>query len=96
MNQPQTGSGSDPTNPHSDRPGRGRVRLTPHGCRSRMAGLALVFLCLTVYVPGLRSIPPVDRDEARFAQASRQMFESVAGTPGYMYSQQLLRAIGKD
>ncbi|MCH9058014.1 MAG: glycosyltransferase family 39 protein [Planctomycetes bacterium] len=47
-----------------------------------MAGLALVFLCLTVYVPGLHSIPPVDRDEARFAQASRQMFESVAGIPG--------------
>lgn len=29
-------------------------------------------------LPGLWAIPPVDRDECRFAQASRQMFESVA------------------
>lgn len=34
-------------------------------------------LCLAVYLPGIRSIPPVDRDESRFAQASRQMFESL-------------------
>src|SRR4051812_42978968 len=45
--------------------------------------LLLVLLCLAVYLPGLRSIPPVDRDESRFAQASRQMLEGgVAGTPG--------------
>jgi 4-amino-4-deoxy-L-arabinose transferase-like glycosyltransferase len=37
-----------------------------------------VLLCAAVYLPGMFSIPPVDRDEARFAQASRQMFESVA------------------
>lgn len=29
-----------------------------------------------MYVPGLVSLPPVDRDESRFAQASRQMFAS--------------------
>lgn len=39
-------------------------------------GLVLVVLCLAVYLPGLMSIPPVDRDESRFAQASRQMIES--------------------
>ncbi|MGD9690003.1 MAG: ArnT family glycosyltransferase [Phycisphaerales bacterium] len=44
--------------------------------RSWRAAAALVLLCLTVYLPGLWSIPPVDRDEARFAQASRQMFEA--------------------
>lgn len=38
----------------------------------------LVLLCLAVYVPGLRALPTVDRDEARFAQASRQMFEAAA------------------
>lgn len=43
-----------------------------------MGGLALVLLALAVYLPGFFTIPPVDRDEARFAQASRQMFESVA------------------
>lgn len=31
-----------------------------------------------MYLPGLWSIPPVDRDECRFAQASRQMFEAHA------------------
>ncbi len=31
---------------------------------------------MAVYLPGLWSIPPVDRDECRFAQASRQMFEA--------------------
>jgi 4-amino-4-deoxy-L-arabinose transferase-like glycosyltransferase len=31
-----------------------------------------------VYLPGLWTIPVIDRDEARFAQASRQMFESAA------------------
>ncbi len=41
-------------------------------------GLALLLLCAAVYIPGQTSLPPVDRDECRFAQASRQMFESVA------------------
>ena len=36
----------------------------------------LLLLCLAVYLPGLTSIPVIDRDEARFAQASRQMLES--------------------
>ncbi len=38
----------------------------------------LVAVCLVCYLPGLFSTPPIDRDEARFAQASRQMLESVA------------------
>jgi len=36
----------------------------------------LLLLCLILYAPGLASIPPVDRDEARFAQATRQMLET--------------------
>jgi 4-amino-4-deoxy-L-arabinose transferase-like glycosyltransferase len=36
----------------------------------------LCFLCLLLYAPGLAAIPPVDRDEARFAQATRQMVET--------------------
>lgn len=43
-----------------------------------VGALILLALCAVVYLPGLLTIPPVDRDEARFAQASRQMFESVA------------------
>lgn len=50
--------------------------LRPWCRRWSGAGLGLVLLCMAVYVPGLWSIPPVDRDEARFAQASRQMWES--------------------
>jgi 4-amino-4-deoxy-L-arabinose transferase-like glycosyltransferase len=38
--------------------------------------LLLVVLGLGLYLPGLTAIPPLDRDEARFAQASRQMLES--------------------
>lgn len=55
------------------------------GCRpSRFLGLfGLVALCLVVYLPGFFSIPPVDRDESRFAQASRQMFESIALPAAY-------------
>src|SRR5437762_13267733 len=36
----------------------------------------LAALCLLLYLPGIASIPPLDRDEARFAQATRQMLES--------------------
>jgi 4-amino-4-deoxy-L-arabinose transferase-like glycosyltransferase len=36
----------------------------------------LSLLCLILYAPGLASIPPIDRDEARFAQATRQMLET--------------------
>ena len=36
----------------------------------------LCFLCLILYLPGLAAIPPLDRDEARFAQATRQMLET--------------------
>jgi 4-amino-4-deoxy-L-arabinose transferase-like glycosyltransferase len=40
-----------------------------------------VLLCATVYLPGIGSIPPIDRDESRFAQASRQMFEAFSLPP---------------
>lgn len=35
-------------------------------------------VCLLAYLPGLWSVPPVDRDESRFAQASRQVMQSAA------------------
>ena len=43
---------------------------------SWVAGAALILLALVVLLPGMESIPVVDRDEARFAQASRQMLDS--------------------
>ena len=36
----------------------------------------LALVALLFFLPGLFSLPPIDRDEARFAQASRQMLES--------------------
>lgn len=36
----------------------------------------LALFCLVCFLPGMSSIPPVDRDEARFTQASKQMLES--------------------
>ena len=37
--------------------------------------LILTCLCLVLFLPGMTTLPPFDRDEARFAQASRQMLE---------------------
>jgi 4-amino-4-deoxy-L-arabinose transferase-like glycosyltransferase len=41
----------------------------------RAAALLLAFTLLT-FLPGFFQIPPIDRDEPRFAQASKQMVES--------------------
>jgi 4-amino-4-deoxy-L-arabinose transferase-like glycosyltransferase len=38
--------------------------------------LLLLGLCVAVFLPGFFTLPPLDRDEPRFAQASRQMLES--------------------
>ena len=42
----------------------------------RRPKLALLLLCLALFLPGFLTLPATDRDEARFAQASRQMVES--------------------
>ena len=44
--------------------------------RGRMPYLVLSVLCLLLFLPGLGTLPPTDRDEARFMQASKQMIES--------------------
>ena len=38
--------------------------------------LTLFLLCLVLWTPGVLSLPPLDRDESRYAQASKQMLES--------------------
>jgi 4-amino-4-deoxy-L-arabinose transferase-like glycosyltransferase len=43
---------------------------------SRHPFALLAFLGLLLWLPGLLSLPPLDRDESRFAQSSRQMVES--------------------
>ncbi len=42
----------------------------------RVPRLCLVLLCLLLWLPGFFTIPPGDRDESRFAQATRQMLDS--------------------
>lgn len=36
----------------------------------------LAAICLLLFLPGIGALPPVDRDEARFSQASKQMLET--------------------
>src|SRR5947209_5108354 len=40
------------------------------------AAAFLILFSLAAFLPGFFNIPPVDRDEARFAQATKQMIES--------------------
>lgn len=58
--------------------------------RSRGSATALlVVLCAVLYLPGINRIPPLDRDEPRYTQASRQMVET--GDYTKMYFQERFR-----
>ena len=50
--------------------------LARAGATHARACAALVLLCLACYLPGLASLQPMDRDEPRFAQATKQMLET--------------------
>src|SRR5712691_3639332 len=53
------------------------ARLLEAASASHARALAfLVVLSLACFLPGFFNIPPIDRDEARFAQATKQMIES--------------------
>ncbi|MEA2795705.1 MAG: hypothetical protein QOI87_3085, partial [Bradyrhizobium sp.] len=44
---------------------------------SHVRAVAFLTICgLLLFLPGFFNIPPIDRDEARFAQATKQMVES--------------------
>ncbi len=63
--------------PRSRRRRRLRERMSAPSTIHRLAPYALLLaLCAALYLPGLASLPVTDRDEARFAQATRQMIES--------------------
>ncbi len=58
-------------------PARGLAAAVDFACASHgRAALLLLAFCLIAFLPGFFQIPPVDRDEARFAQATKQMVES--------------------
>ncbi|SDR11761.1 glycosyltransferase family 39 protein [Pseudovibrio sp. Tun.PSC04-5.I4] len=55
----------------------GQLRVWLRICgRDWLAPVVLLVVCLSLYLPGLFAVPPLDRDEPRFAQASKQMMES--------------------
>jgi 4-amino-4-deoxy-L-arabinose transferase-like glycosyltransferase len=43
---------------------------------TRRPRMVLAAFCLMLWLPGLFTLPPTDRDESRFAQASKQMIET--------------------
>jgi 4-amino-4-deoxy-L-arabinose transferase-like glycosyltransferase len=45
-------------------------------CTVRRPHLLIVAFCLLVFLPGFFALPPSDRDESRFAQATKQMLET--------------------
>lgn len=60
-----------------DIPENPTARLLPAFLHSdKTAAVALVVFALFLFLPGFFSVPPLDRDEPRFAQASRQMLET--------------------
>jgi 4-amino-4-deoxy-L-arabinose transferase-like glycosyltransferase len=58
-------------------PARGLAAALDYAVGShRRAAALLVAFSLIAFLPGFFQIPPVDRDEARFAQATKQMLET--------------------
>lgn len=46
------------------------------GALGRVHYLFLALFCLAAFLPGIFSLPPTDRDESRFVQATKQMVET--------------------
>jgi len=72
---------SEPAAPSARAPFLDLPRILPRGLDRAAAGhgravLLLVVVTLLAFLPGFFSLSPIDRDEARFAQATKQMLES--------------------
>src|SRR6266436_2864136 len=73
--RPRFGEPREPT--HRVNPGSRLVGLLDFVAGSHVRAVALLTLCgLLLFLPGFFNIPPIDRDEARFAQATKQMVET--------------------
>ncbi|WP_424632033.1 ArnT family glycosyltransferase [Bradyrhizobium sp. SYSU BS000235] len=73
--RPRFGAPREPAKPKN--PGNGLVRVIDFAVGSHGRAIAFLVLCgLLFFLPGFFNIPPVDRDEARFAQATKQMVEN--------------------
>jgi 4-amino-4-deoxy-L-arabinose transferase-like glycosyltransferase len=73
--RPRFGQPREPTNRVN--PGSRLMRVIDFVTASHLRAGAFLLLCgLLLLLPGFFNIPPVDRDEARFAQATKQMVET--------------------
>ncbi len=73
--RPRFGASTEPKDPVN--PGSRLVRVVDFVTGSHLRAVTFVLLCgLVLFLPGFFNIPPVDRDEARFAQATKQMVET--------------------
>jgi 4-amino-4-deoxy-L-arabinose transferase-like glycosyltransferase len=63
--------------PNRVNPGSRLVAVIDFVTASHVRSIAFLALCcLLLFLPGFFNIPPIDRDEARFAQATKQMVET--------------------
>ena len=79
-NGQQSASGMSTTSSWTSRsywPTKGFAALFDYAAgTNRRAANVLVVVSLITFLPGFFQIPPVDRDEAYFAQATKQMIET--------------------
>jgi 4-amino-4-deoxy-L-arabinose transferase-like glycosyltransferase len=73
--RPRFGEPREPKNRVN--PGSRLMRMIDFLTASHVRAIAFLTLCgLLMLLPGFFNIPPIDRDEARFAQATKQMVET--------------------
>src|SRR5215471_2917448 len=73
--RPRFGESREPKNLVN--PGNRLVRAIDFVTVDHKRAVAFLLLCgLLLFLPGFFTIPPIDRDEARFAQATKQMVET--------------------
>jgi 4-amino-4-deoxy-L-arabinose transferase-like glycosyltransferase len=73
--RPRFGASREPKNRVN--PGSRLVGAIDFVAGSHVRAVAFLLLCgFLLFLPGFFNIPPVDRDEARFAQATKQMVET--------------------
>jgi 4-amino-4-deoxy-L-arabinose transferase-like glycosyltransferase len=73
--RPRFGAPREPKNPIN--PGSRLVRVIDFVTASHARAVAFLLVCAALFfLPGFFNIPPIDRDEARFAQATKQMVET--------------------
>src|SRR6266436_4658312 len=73
--RPRFGAPREPKNLVN--PGNRLVRVIDFVTADHVRAVAFLLLCgLLLFLPGFFTIPPIDRDEARFAQATKQQVET--------------------